>query len=300
MQLLFCFFDWFGWHFCRRLGCGLLCGLCRVLRRELLLHSRCDGVGVHFVDGGILQHLRRLLPGSGEQDGQFNQDAPQRAFLGTAQVCAKRLANGAAVFFALDAALLGYDPQAPLVHQRGKPLRNKQQIALHQSHGDGGGDGGECTNADGSGNRLLATLLLLLRLELCIVRAGAGWLLRVMHGAGRIGAHLVDGAHIAALGDDGVGGELAHLELRALGLFIAREPVHSLTVIHIASPLFLALIGERKTWSIPPYRPGGFRCLPKGRRRRAGTRRAFLQTSPKRLCHELWSEGHLPQHRKAM
>ena len=45
-------------------------------------------------------------------------------------------------------------------------------------------------------------------------------LLRMMHRAGWIGAHLMDGADVAAFGDDGLGGELAHLELGPLRLFL--------------------------------------------------------------------------------
>jgi len=37
-----------------------------------------------------------------------------------------------------------------------------------------------------------------------------------MDGAGRIGTYLTDRAHVAAFGDDGLGGKLAHFELRTL------------------------------------------------------------------------------------
>jgi len=36
----------------------------------------------------------------------------------------------------------------------------------------------------------------------------------------RIRAHLVNGTDVAAFGDDGIGSELAHFELRALGIFL--------------------------------------------------------------------------------
>ena len=39
-----------------------------------------------------------------------------------------------------------------------------------------------------------------------------------MDGASRIGTYLVEGANITALGDDGLGGELAHFELGPLGI----------------------------------------------------------------------------------
>jgi hypothetical protein len=58
--------------------------------------------------------------------------------------------------------------------------------------------------------------------------------------------------------------------------------------------------GERKPWSRLPCPPRGIHYLPRGHRRRANTRKGSLQTSPKRLCRELWSEGHLPRRRKAM
>ena len=45
-------------------------------------------------------------------------------------------------------------------------------------------------------------------------------LLRVMNGASGIRADFVNGANVAALGNDGIGSELAHLELRALCLVV--------------------------------------------------------------------------------
>lgn len=69
-----------------------------------------------------------------------------------------------------------------------------------------------------AGNRFLAAAVGLLGLPCLIVAAGL--LLRVMHGAGEIGTHLMDGSHVVSLGDDGVRGELAHFELRALGLVL--------------------------------------------------------------------------------
>src|ERR1700709_2334250 len=46
-------------------------------------------------------------------------------------------------------------------------------------------------------------------------------LLRMMNRADVIGTHLVKSANIAALGDDGLRGELAYLKLGTLGLSLA-------------------------------------------------------------------------------
>ena len=51
-----------------------------------------------------------------------------------------------------------------------------------------------------------------------IGHARAGCLLGMVNGAVGIDADLLDGPHVAAFCDDGVGGELAHTELRARGL----------------------------------------------------------------------------------
>ena len=46
-----------------------------------------------------------------------------------------------------------------------------------------------------------------------------------MDGASRIGAYLMDSANVAAFGDDGLRSELAHLELRPLGVLLRFRPV---------------------------------------------------------------------------
>src|SRR5580698_532847 len=74
----------------------------------------------------------------------------------------------------------------------------------------------------------------------------------------------------------------------------------AIPVINRLSSFFLARLDERKTRSNPPYRHGGIHCVPKDRCRRAGRARGSCKHQPQRLCRELWSEGHLPQHRKAM
>jgi hypothetical protein len=73
------------------------------------------------------------------------------------------------------------------------------------------------------GNGLFATLLFLFGLPLRII-AVAG-LLGMMHRAIRVRAYLVDGADIASLGDDGLGGELALFEFRPLGVVLRLRAV---------------------------------------------------------------------------
>ena len=97
-------------------------------------------------------------------------------------------------------------------------LQHEKQVAFHQPHRNGGADGGEDTEAGRVGDGLFLALLLLFGLPLLIVAAGL--LLGMMHRAGWIGADLVDGADVAAFGDDGLGGELAHLELGPLRLVL--------------------------------------------------------------------------------
>jgi hypothetical protein len=87
-----------------------------------------------------------------------------------------------------------------------------------QANRDSGADGGEDAKPGRVGDGLFLALLLLLGLPLLIVAVGL--LLRMMHRAGWIGAHLMDGANIAAFGDDGLGGELASLVLRLLSLLL--------------------------------------------------------------------------------
>ena len=105
---------------------------------------------------------------------------------------------------------------AVLVHEAYQLLKDEKQVTFHQANRDGCADSGEDAEAGRIGDGLFLALLLLLGLPLLIV--AAGWLLRMMDGAGWVGADLVDGANVAAFGDDGLGGELAHLELGPLGL----------------------------------------------------------------------------------
>src|ERR1700676_4592426 len=87
------------------------------------------------------------------------------------------------------------------------------------------------------------------------------------------------------------------MSLRRKFVLLGRFPVR---VVHVFLPLKRNYFSDgRKTWSRLPYRRRGIHCLPTGFRRHASTRKGFPQTSPKRLCHEPWSEVHLPQHRKA-
>ena len=77
-------------------GLGLLNGLLRGLRfllgGELLLDLEGDGVGVHLIDsGGIMKHLRGIVPGGHVKDGGFHQHFAQHALFGTAQVRGKQL-----------------------------------------------------------------------------------------------------------------------------------------------------------------------------------------------------------------
>ena len=110
------------------------------------------------------------------------------------------------------------DRQTALVQDGGKALGDKEQVALHQADGNRVAGCFQDAKAGCLGDGLFAAALLLLCLE-CRIRRGP-LLAGVVNWAIGIRAHLVNGADVAAFGDDGVGGELAHLELRALGIFL--------------------------------------------------------------------------------
>ena len=75
---------------------------------------------------------------------------------------------------------------------------------------------GEDAEAGSVGNGLVLALLLMFGLLLLIVAAGL--LLGMMDRAGCVRADLVDATNVATLGDDGLGGELAHFEFGPLRL----------------------------------------------------------------------------------
>ena len=199
--------------------CRLFHGLRPLLRSELLFDFRGDGIHIHLVDRSrIAESLCGVVAGGGQQDGDLNQCSAQRTFLGTAEPSREQLLNGVAVLGFFDAALTGNDSEAAFVEQRCQPLGNKQQVALHQPHRNGGGNGGKDVNAGGIGDGGLAALFDLLRLERGI--GTARLLLGVMHRAIGMSADLVHLALLAALGDDGLGGVFARLVLRPLRLFL--------------------------------------------------------------------------------
>jgi hypothetical protein len=65
--------------------------------------------------------------------------------------------------------LPGNDGDAVFVQQRCQPLHHEKQIAFHQPHRYGCGDGGNGTNAGGIRNRLFLPLLLLLYFPLAVL-----------------------------------------------------------------------------------------------------------------------------------
>ena len=164
--------------------------------------------------------MRGIAARGCEQDNGLDHGAAQRAFIGAAKKGREQLADGFVLFGLLDAVLLGENRGAVLVQQVDHAFGHKQQVAFHQPYRDRRADCRENAQAGCVGDSFLPAPLLLFGLELRIARACAVCLLRVMHGAGWIGADFVNGSDLAALGDDGIGGELAHLELRALCLVV--------------------------------------------------------------------------------
>jgi len=84
---------------------------------------------------------------------------------------------------------------AVLVHDAYQLLKNEKQITFQEANGNGGAHSGEDAETGRVGDGLLPALLVLLGLPLLIVTAG--WLLRMMDGAGWIGTYLMDGAKVS-------------------------------------------------------------------------------------------------------
>ena len=111
----------------------------------------------------------------------------------------------------------------PLVQHRGQPRHNKEQVAFHQSHRNRIADGFQDAQPGGLGLRLLPALFFLRGLYRGIGVRPPLLLLRVMHGAIGIGAHLADFALVRAVRNDGLGGVLACLVFRrVLLVFVLR------------------------------------------------------------------------------
>jgi hypothetical protein len=103
-------------------------------------------------------------------------------------------------------------------HEAYQLLDDEKQVTLHQANRHGCTHSGEDAETGSVGDGLLLALLLMFGLLLIFVAAGL--LLGMMDRAGCVRADLVDAANVAPLGDDGIGGELAHFELRPLRLIL--------------------------------------------------------------------------------
>jgi hypothetical protein len=136
--------------------------------------------------------------------------------------------------------------QLPLIQKRERLYQNESQVPLHQPHRDSIPNRFQNTNAGGVGDGLLLTLLLLFGLPFRLVAILL--LLRMVYRASGIRADLVDAADITALGNDGVRGEFAYLELwtfcfllalRLLipdgGVLIARENLAAFLLLAVGS-----------------------------------------------------------------
>jgi len=196
-------------------GCGLRCFLCLLFRGKLLLHLEGDSIGVHLIDAGcVMQNCGGIRSCGGKHDGGLYHQPGEGSFVGTTKKCTERFRQASIVALLPDAMLPRQCFDAALVHQAYQLLKDEKQVTLHQTDRDSGAHSRENTKAGCVGYGLLLPLLLLLGLPLRIVAAGLR--LGMMHRAGWIGTHLVDGANVRAFRDDGLGGELAHFELRPL------------------------------------------------------------------------------------
>jgi hypothetical protein len=196
------------------------------LGRELLLHLESDGIGIDLICGRCFLEDSGWIAARGrQQDAGLDQQPGERSFIGAAYEGGEGLLHTAIVALLPDAVLPRQHLDAALIHKEQQPLDDRQQVTLHQAHRDSGTDGGKDAKAKGVGNGLLLPLLFLFGLPLPIIAVGS--LLGMMHRAGEIGAHLVDGADVRAFGDDGLGGVLAFLELGALGFIFGLRPLAS-------------------------------------------------------------------------
>jgi len=189
---------------------------------ELLFDLGRDCGHVHLVElggfaqgfGGFVGTVRRL------QDNDCHQYPAKGAFVCLAKKGRKQFCRGV---FGSDAGLADAvkpkdDRHTALVQDGGEALGDKEQVALHQADGDRIAGCFQDAKAGRLSDGLLAAALLLLCLE-CRVRRGP-FFTGMVDWAFWIRAHLVNGADVAAFGNDGIGGEPAHLELRALCIFL--------------------------------------------------------------------------------
>jgi hypothetical protein len=176
---------------------------------------------VHLVKlGGFAQNVRGITARSREQNDRFDHGAAQCALVGMAKKGREQLTDGVVIFGLLEAVLLGENRGAVLVQQVDHALGNKQEVAFHQPHRDSRANRRENAKAGCIGDGFHPAPLILFGFECSIVRPIAVHLLRVMDGAIGIFAYLMDCADVAAFGDNGVGGKLAHLELGSLSLVV--------------------------------------------------------------------------------
>src|SRR6201998_3234657 len=99
-----------------------------------------------------------------------------------------------------------------------QPLDDKQEVPLHQPYRDCRANRSQNSKPRDVGDGFLSAPLFLLGLESGVACASSGLLLRMVDGAGGIGADFVDRAHIGAFRDDGLRRKLARLELRTFGV----------------------------------------------------------------------------------
>src|SRR5271156_5290209 len=205
-------------RFLRGLGSGLQALLGLFFDNKLLLHFEGYGIGVYLVrTGSITEDRGRIRPRGRQQDTCLHQQPRERALVGAAQISGKGLADFPVIALLPDAVLPRQHFKARFVHEDYQLLDDEKQIALHQTDGNGCTHSGEDTNAGRVGDSLFIALLLLVSFPLLIFAVAR--LLRMMNLARRIRTDLMHGAHVGAFGNDGLGGEFAHLELGPLGLF---------------------------------------------------------------------------------
>jgi hypothetical protein len=194
-----------------------------LLGGELLLDLEADSIRIHLVRNGCVVEDLRCIPSHGRmENGYLYQQTTEGAFLGTAEVGGKQLPDGVAVLRFLDVVLPGDSCQTIFIQQRCQPLHHEKQVAFHQPHRNGRGDGGKDADAGGIGNRSFLALLLLLGLPLGIICDLLWALLGMMHRTVSLRANLADFALVDTLRPDGFCGVFAGFELRADSLFFGR------------------------------------------------------------------------------
>ena len=118
-------------------------GLPRFLfRGKLMLDPECNRIGLHLISLGCCAEnpTSIILRSCRKQDDGFDDQLADKAFLGLAEKGGQQLGCGF-TFLRPDTSVPGDDLHTLLVEQGKHLFSDEEQVALHQTNGDGGDDG---------------------------------------------------------------------------------------------------------------------------------------------------------------